>query len=154
MHPLRETQVGVDVNAPHLKDNVFLPCTYGYATTIRRAQGSSLYHGALWFDHCYPPERGYAYVGASRFKSINFFHYGRIRRSDWLPVGGAPVGEHTQREDSSLSENDESDHGMADNRVCGDESEVEPETEDYAAEDCMGHRFVYDENAITRNVFD
>ena len=34
----------------------FLPCTYGYATTIRRAQGSSLEQGALYFDHCYPAE--------------------------------------------------------------------------------------------------
>ena len=50
-------------------DLTFLPCAYGYATTIRRAQGASLDAGCLYFDHCYPPERGYAYVGASRFHS-------------------------------------------------------------------------------------
>ena len=67
---------------------LFLPCCYGYATTIRRAQGSSLHLGALWFDHCFPPERGYGYVGASRFRSRNgLFLYGRIRQSDWIPVG-------------------------------------------------------------------
>ena len=42
---------------------MFLPCTYGYATTIRRAQGSSLHLGALYFDHSFPPEKGYGYVG-------------------------------------------------------------------------------------------
>jgi hypothetical protein len=51
VHPIR---VGRDL---------FLPCTYGYATTIRRAQGSSLYLGALYFDHSFPPEIGYGYVG-------------------------------------------------------------------------------------------
>ena len=48
---------------------VHLPCAYGYATTIRRAQGSTLDAGCLYFDHCYPPERGYAYVGVSRFRT-------------------------------------------------------------------------------------
>ena len=33
----------------------FLPCCYGYATTIRRAQGASLEQGCIWFNqkrHC------------------------------------------------------------------------------------------------------
>ena len=65
----------------------FLPCTYGYATTIRRAQGSSLVQGALYFDHCYPAERGYGYVGASRFRSsAGLWLFGKIRKTDWLPV--------------------------------------------------------------------
>ena len=46
-----------------------LPCAYGYATTIRKAQGASLDAVVLYFDHCYPPERGYGYVGASRARS-------------------------------------------------------------------------------------
>ena len=29
---------------------VFLPCCYGYATTIRRAQGASLEQGCIWFN--------------------------------------------------------------------------------------------------------
>jgi len=29
---------------------LFLPCCYGYATTIRRAQGASLAQGCLWFN--------------------------------------------------------------------------------------------------------
>ena len=28
----------------------FLPCCYGYATTIRRAQGADLYHGCIYMD--------------------------------------------------------------------------------------------------------
>ena len=28
----------------------FLPCTYGYASTIRRCQGSTLHHGCIYFD--------------------------------------------------------------------------------------------------------
>ena len=28
----------------------FLPCCYGYATTIRRAQGASLEQGCVWFN--------------------------------------------------------------------------------------------------------
>ena len=35
------------VHPIRLGRQLFLPCTYGYATTIRRAQGSSLYLGAL-----------------------------------------------------------------------------------------------------------
>ena len=76
----------------------FLPCTYGYATTIRRAQGASLHHGCLYFDHCYPPERGYAYVGVSRFRSASgVYHFGRIRRTDWLPVGPFVDGQQLER---------------------------------------------------------
>ena len=65
----------------------FLPCTYGYATTIRRAQGSSLTLGALYFDHSYQLERGYGYVGTSRLKRAeHIYHFGAIRRTDWLSV--------------------------------------------------------------------
>ena len=46
-----------------MNKKVFLPCSYGYATNIRRAQGSSLHLGGLYFDHSYPPEKGYGYVG-------------------------------------------------------------------------------------------
>ena len=89
-------------------ERVHLPCAYGYATTIRRAQGSSLDAGALYFDHCYPPERGYAYVGASRFRSgAGIFHFGPIRRSDWLPVGGGGDDEQIYRGVESESEDEQ-----------------------------------------------
>ena len=89
---------------------VFLPAVYGYATTIRRAQGTSLVHGALFFDHCYPPERGYGYVGASRFRSKRgLYHYGKIRRTDWLPVGEELDSEQLVRSLESEGESDGSD---------------------------------------------
>ena len=89
----------------------FLPCTYGYATTIRRAQGSSLVQGALYFDHCYPAERGYGYVSASRFRnSDGLWLFGKLRRTDWLPVDfGQNKNDQEQR--SALSASDDSDEG-------------------------------------------
>jgi hypothetical protein len=39
---------------------IFLPCCYGYATTVRRAQGWSLDMGCLYFDqHRHHAGRGY-----------------------------------------------------------------------------------------------
>ena len=93
---------------------VFLPCCYGYATTIRRAQGSSLHLGALWFDHCYPPERGYGYVGASRFRSRDgLFLYGRIRQSDWTPVGPQKDDWALRRGCDSMSSESDHDSGKS-----------------------------------------
>ena len=101
------------VHPIHDKGLHFLPVTYGYATTIRRAQGSSLSLGCLFFNHCYPPERGYGYVAASRFRSkAGLFHFGRIRRTDWLPVSGDETLEQTKRScdsDNSDREGDEED---------------------------------------------
>ena len=89
----------------------FLPCTYGYATTIRRAQGSSLEQGALYFDHRYPAQRGYGYVGASRFKSSEgLYLYGKIRRTDWLPVDFG-ANKEDQEKRSALSESEDSEVG-------------------------------------------
>ena len=69
----------------------FLPCSYGYATTIRKSQGASLPGLVLYFDHCYPPERGYGYVGASRGKTkAGLFHYGRIGNLSLVWPGTPP----------------------------------------------------------------
>ena len=70
---------------------VFLPCTYGYATTMRRAQGLTVPRVVLWFnrdkEHNHAPDRGYAYTGASRVTSADeLYHFGRIKTSDWQPV--------------------------------------------------------------------
>ena len=81
------TGVLVIVHPIWIKKKCFLPCTYGYATTIRRAQGATYRHGCLWFDHTHPPERGYGYVGVSRFQfKDGVYLFGKIRRSDWQPV--------------------------------------------------------------------
>ena len=68
---------------------LFLPCCYGYATTIRRAQGASLEQGCLWFDQRrFAAGRGYGYVGVSRFKRrTGVYLFGKLRRTDFLPVG-------------------------------------------------------------------
>ena len=43
------------------KGRIFLPCCYGYATTIRRAQGAALELGCLYFDQKkHYAGRGYA----------------------------------------------------------------------------------------------
>jgi len=80
--------VRILVHPVHFKNLKFMPVTYAYATTIRRAQGATLEMGGLRFDRR-RPDRGYAYVGASRFKRrADVWHIGHIRRTDWLPVGG------------------------------------------------------------------
>ena len=44
-------------------------------------------HCRFWSDHCHPPERGYGYVGARSFKSKKgMYLFGKVRRTDWLPV--------------------------------------------------------------------
>lgn len=71
----------------------FIPVCYAYATTIRRAQGATLTAACLCFNRR-RPDRGYAYVGASRVKHhSSLFHMGAVRRTDWLPVNGDPENE-------------------------------------------------------------
>ena len=84
---------------------VFLPCCYGYATTIRRAQGASLHMGCIYFDqHRHPAARGYGYVAVSRFRSRGGCHlYGKLRRTDFLPVGEEKEDEVVEREYLSAS---------------------------------------------------
>jgi hypothetical protein len=82
----------------------FLPVAYGYATTIRRSQGMTLDMAGLRFDRRLP-DRGYAYVGASRVRAReDLWHVGKVRRTDWLPVDGDVRGpEYEQTEPSAYS---------------------------------------------------
>ena len=84
---------------------IFMPCSYAYAMTIRRAQGSTLGLVALYFDQSkYPADKAYAYVGASRVRyAEDLFYFGKVRTSDWTPCGV----ERIQR--SFESESDDSD---------------------------------------------
>ena len=77
----------------------FLPWCYGYATAIRRAQGADLFHGAIYFEQKkFPAARGYAYVACSRFKSRQgVCLYGKLRRSDFLPMGATKDAEQLER---------------------------------------------------------
>ena len=92
----------------------FLPCCYGYATTIRRAQGADLYHGCIYMDLKYrTAARGYGYVAVSRFKSRAGCHlYGKLRRSDFLPVGPEQENEVLERGYSSVSSGDSDGPGL------------------------------------------
>ena len=93
----------------------FLPCCYGYATTIRRAQGASLVQGCLWFNQARRAAgRGYGYVGVSRFRSKDgCYLVGKARRTDFLLVGEAdPEREVLER--GVDSESDDSDDEFVD----------------------------------------
>ena len=110
----------------------FLPCCYGYATTIRRAQGADMHHGCVYFDQLKrPAARGYGYVACSRFKSrAGCYVYGKLRRSDFLPVGDEKPDEVLQRGYESVSSQDED--GRGDEYAFADNEEPEIGVVEYA----------------------
>ena len=117
------------------KGVVFMPCCYAYATTIRRAQGSTLEGVGLAFDRkrC---DRGHGYVGASRAReAANLFLLGRVRRTDWRPVGPGAEGE--QEVPSAMSwSTDEEEAAEQDRRWQeGGEGTSSSEEDPYAAAD-------------------
>ena len=65
--------------------------------------------GCIFFDQKMPAGRGYGYVAASRFKSRDgCYLYGRMRRTDFLPVGEAQPDEVLERGiDSESSDEDD-----------------------------------------------
>ena len=91
----------------------FLPCVYGYATTVRRAQGADLDLGCVYFDQPMVAGRGYGYVGVSRFRSRSgCYLYGKLRRSDFLPVGPGCEGEVLERGYDSVSSSESDGAGL------------------------------------------
>ena len=92
----------------------FLPCSYGYATTVRRAQGASLSMGCIYFDQRYRTVgRGYGYVAASRFRTRGgCYLYGDLRRAEFLLVCGEGEDEVLERGCESLSDDDEDGRGL------------------------------------------
>ena len=68
-----------------------------------------------FFDHDFPPDRGYAHVAVSRFRTrAGVYHYGRQRRTDWLPVGEEAEEEQTRRGYESISSSSEEEHFTTD----------------------------------------
>lgn len=66
----------------------FLPCCYGYATTIRRAQGADISQGCIYMNQKKRAGRGYGYVAVSRFTTrTGCYLFGKLRVTDFLPVG-------------------------------------------------------------------
>ena len=58
-------------------------------------------------DHRYPPDAGYGYVAASRFKSkAGVYLYGKVRRTDFIPVHSAADASNYQRRRSDESDTD------------------------------------------------
>ena len=91
----------------------FLPCCYGYATTIRRAQGSDLMHGCLYMEQKRPAARGYGYVGVSRFRTRGgCYFFGKLRRTDFLPVDPDDSVEVLERGHESVDSGDEDGCGL------------------------------------------
>ena len=103
VHPMKDADGGQ-----------FLPCCYGYATTIRRAQGADMYHGCVYFNQKKrAAARGYGYVGVSRFKTrAGCFLYGKLRRSDFLPVGDELDEEVLERGYDSVSSEESDGAGL------------------------------------------
>ena len=99
------TGVKILVHPVCIRGKRFLPVAYGYATTIRRSQGMTLDMAGLRFDRRLP-DRGYAYVGASRVRAReDLWHVGKVRRTDWRPVDGDIRGpEFEQAVPSAYSE--------------------------------------------------
>ena len=98
---------------------MILPCTYGYATTIRRAQGATYHHGCLYFDHRHPPEPGYGYLAASRFKSRSgVYLFGKVRRTDFIPVHEP---RHRYNYHQERSEESDSDYASGDEAAAAED---------------------------------
>ena len=94
------------------------------------AQGATLDLVGLYFDRK-RADRGYGYVGASRAKRrADVFLLGRVRRTDWLPVGvDARGGE--QEYPSVLSETDSEEPDSSD---FADEDETDASS---SSDDCQ-----------------
>ena len=113
-----------------LRGRKFLPVSYGYATTMRRAQGGTMDNIGLYFDRPLP-DRGYAYVGTSRAKArSNVFHLGKIRRTDWLPVGQPRAEEQTKLSVCSESTDEEEEESSDPESI----SETEPSSGDFSSQ--------------------
>ena len=106
----------------------FLPCVYGYAMTTRKAQGSSMDFVVLYFDLFKAAPRGFGYVGASRARSsAGLFYFGKVRRTDWLPVGGDADDEQVTR---GYDSKDSSSEGRARSYDESDDDQEDQESSD------------------------
>ena len=113
----------------------FMPVTYAYATTIRRAQGATLDLIGLYFDRKMA-DRGYAYVGASRARlRKNVYLVGKIRRSDWLPVGKDELGNEQVYPSAESATTDSEDEARQSSEPSFSEEETESDAEPSSMEE-------------------
>ena len=69
-------------------------------------------------------DRGYGYVGASRCRNAaGLYYFKRLRRSDWLPIGGGDSDEESERGYASNAESVDAYDGW-----CGDCTESDCST--------------------------
>ena len=81
-------------------------------------RGATYEHGCIWCDHVYPPDRGYGYVAASRFKSkAGIYLFGKVRRTDWRPVRETAVAMEQDHNDRSEESDDDYDSDPEENAV-------------------------------------
>jgi len=67
----------------------------------------------MFFDQPMPAGRGYGYVAASRFKTRDgCFLYGKLPRTDFLPVGSPQPDEILERGYESVDSDDEEGKGL------------------------------------------
>ena len=125
-----------------------------HATTIRKAQGATLDFLCLYFDAPMPPDPGYAYVGASRCRiAAGLYHFGRIRRSDWRPVGGCEDEQIFRSDYSEASSEDydgEEDDGSDRSDLCSEALQPDDpmEDEDWLPIDEEGNPISFDDVPI------
>ena len=94
----------------------------------------------VYFDQTKPAGRGYGYVGVSRFMSrTRFWLYGKLRRTEFLPVGEAKESEVLQRGYASEDSGDDCARGV-EYAFGGHSSDVDSEYADDCAEGtCSGN---------------
>ena len=118
-----KTGLRLPVHPITYQKRTYIPFCYGYATTIRRSQGSTLDQGCLWFDHNYPADPGYAYVGASRFeRAIDVMLMGKFRVTDWIPVCAEEASVQVKRSAESEDTMSDSEAGNEDLGASCDEN--------------------------------
>ena len=79
-----------------------------------------MYRGCIYFDQKkFAAVRGYGYVACSRFKTRAGVHlYGKMRTSDFLPVGEEKESEQLQRGVMSQDSGSDSEGGLSQVGAC------------------------------------
>ena len=93
----------------------------------------SLNRGCVFFDNDFPPD--HAYVAVSRFRTrAGVYHYGRQRRTDWLPVGEEAEEEQTRRGYESMSSSSDEEHDTTDSEDGPEDMEADSKSDDRVQE--------------------
>ena len=107
-----------------------MPSFGGTCLLTCRFRATDFYHGCIYLNQKkFPAGRGYGYVAVSRFQSREgCYLYGKLRRSDFLPVGEEREDEVLERGYLSLSSDDDQGAGL-ELVCCGGGADMESEAE-------------------------